>query len=149
MLFKITLLMMIFFLHNGGNKAVSPDLPVRMGLRAAHAFAFVLKHLNPRVTLAKLFRLRHPCGDDLLNLFLSQLWQSAAVIRRETDHSALPFGAVQLEQRIVTHRRIRRVLGQRRKIVFKDKGALVIRVDITANARVGRAQKTGFFIAGQ
>jgi len=104
MLIIIALLIMIFFLYNGGNKAVCPDLPMRMGLRAAHAFAFVLKHLNPRVTQTKLFRLRHPCGDDLLNFFQSELWQGAAVI---------------------------------------------IRVDITANARVGRTQKTGFFITGQ
>jgi hypothetical protein len=72
-----------------GNEIPRPDLAVGMRIGASHCGPFVLKDLNPAVTLAEFGRLGYPSIDDTGNIWGLHLRKRKVMTRGETDHPTL------------------------------------------------------------
>ncbi len=149
MLLQVIALLPVFFGRLVGQRPRPPDLPVRMGVGAAHNLSLILEHLHPAVASAQLRRLGRPHVHHGANSLDGHLRQRQVVTGRKADHAAGALLAFRPKQGVGSGGRFGCVRQERGEVVGKDVGAFVRGVALgcprsaATGALVARAQVAG------
>ena len=100
MLHRVRLLLPLLFGGLVGQGATGPDLPMRVGIGAAHNCALVLEHLCPAVLLPQLGHLLGPHIHHPAHILRRHLRQGGVVPGRKAHHPARAWLALVAEKRV-------------------------------------------------
>ncbi len=134
--------MLVFFLRLVRQPVPGPNLPVRMGVRAAHHAAFVLENLDPLIVLPQFFALLTPDIDHVADVFDGHFRQGEVMAGRKTDHPASALDALVLEQGMARGLRRGRFGQESGKIIREYERRFVDRIASSSGAAVAGTEIT-------